>query len=77
MSHGRNAAFSTGSHAHGPPQPSSSYAQSIPSVLPIDRNRNEKSIHLRVATIHSLSSLPVARAATAKANGTAALVKPM
>lgn len=49
----------------------------MPSVLPMERNKNEKIIHLRVATIHSLSSLPVTSAATAKANGTAALVKPM
>ena len=49
----------------------------MPSVLPMERNRNEKSIHLRMATIHSLSSRPVASAATAKAKGTAELVKPV
>ena len=43
----------------------------------MERKRNEKSIHFRVATIHSLSSRPVASAATAKENGTAELVKPM
>ncbi len=43
----------------------------------MERKRNENSIHLREATIHSLSSRPVASAATAKAKGTAALVKPM
>ncbi len=43
----------------------------------MERNSQEKSIHLRVATIHSLSRRPVASAAIANANGTAALVKPM
>ena len=49
----------------------------MPSTFPIERKRNEKSIHLREATIHSLSSRPVASAAIAKAKGTAELVKPV
>ena len=67
VSQGRKAAFSTGSQAQGPPQPS----------VPIERKSHEKSIHLREATIHSLSRRPVASAATAKAKGTADEVKPM
>ncbi len=34
------------------------------------------SIHLRTATIHSLSRRPVTRAATAKAKGTVQVTKP-
>jgi hypothetical protein len=49
----------------------------MPSAFPIDRNSHENSIHLRTATIHSLSSRPVTIAATANANGIAALVNPM
>ena len=49
----------------------------MPSTLPIDRNRNANSIHLRTATIHSLSSRPVASAAIANANGTEQPTKPM
>src|SRR4051812_22349531 len=43
VNHGMHAAFSTGSHAQKPPQPSSSYAHNIPSVLPIERNTHANS----------------------------------
>jgi hypothetical protein len=74
---GRHAAFSTGSHAQKPPQPSSSYAQSMPRMLPMERNIHAKSTQRRVATTHSSPRRPVMRAATAKANGTAHPVNPM
>ena len=48
----------------------------MPRALPIDRKSQESSIHLRVATIHSVPRRPVTRAPTAKAKGIAALVKP-
>src|SRR5262245_19643500 len=77
VSQGRKAAFSTGSHAQGPPQPRRLYAQTMPRQLPMERKSQEKSIHLRVATIHSLSSRPVTSAAIAKEKGTAELVNPV
>src|SRR5882762_5453819 len=49
VSQGKKAAFSTGSHAQYPPQPSSSYAQSMPSELPTERKSHAKSIQLRQA----------------------------
>src|ERR1700722_8093608 len=53
VSKGKNAAFSTGSHPQYPPQPSTSYAQSAPRVLPMAKNIHAKSVHLRHAMIHS------------------------
>src|SRR5580704_12442303 len=53
VKNGMQAAFSTGSQPQYPPQPSSSYAQSMPSVLPMPRNIQAKSVHFRLATIHS------------------------
>src|SRR5713226_7170368 len=68
-SHGKSEAFSTGSQAQYPPQPSSTYAHHIPRQMPIERNSQESSVHLRIATSQSASSFLVSSAATAKANG--------
>src|SRR5215210_5605267 len=55
-SHGSSDAFSTGSHAQYPPQPSSTYAHHIPSVIPIERKSHDRSVHFRMAWIHPTSS---------------------
>src|ERR1700704_3100010 len=68
-SHGSSEAFSTGSHAQYPPQPSSTYAHHIPMSSPIDRNSHDTSVHLRIATSQSTSSFFESSAATANANG--------
>src|SRR5713101_8108479 len=70
------AAFSTGSQAQYPPHPRTSYAQRPPKRLPTDRKNDEVSAQRRVVRIHTSPSLPVARAAIAKAKGTAALTYP-
>ena len=49
----------------------------MPSVLPMPRNIQAKSVHLRLATIHSWSRRPVTMAATANANGTEQPTKPV
>src|SRR5690349_13663683 len=69
VSHGKNDAFSTGSHAQYPPHPSSTYAHHMPRQMPIERNSHESSVHLRIATSQSASSRFESSAATAKANG--------
>src|SRR5207247_2699601 len=70
------AAFSTGSQAQYPPQPRTSYAQRPPRRLPTDRKNHEVRAQRRVVRIHTSPSLPVARAAIAKAKGTEALTYP-
>src|SRR5712692_9163294 len=69
VSHGRNEAFSTGSHAQYPPHPSSTYAHHIPRQIPIDRNNQESSVHLRIATSQSASRRFDNNADIANANG--------
>src|SRR5207247_1340933 len=72
-SHGMKAAFSTGSHAQYPPQPSTSYAHRAPNRLPSVRKNHEKIAHRRVVRIHESSRRPVIIAAAAKPNGTVVL----
>src|SRR5258707_9423598 len=69
VSHGRNEAFSTGSHAQYPPHPSSTYAHHIPRQIPIDRNNQESRVHLRIATSQSASRRFDNNADIANANG--------
>src|SRR5947207_4248566 len=69
VSHGSSDAFSTGSHAQYPPQPSSTYAHHIPRQIPIERNSQDKRVHLRIATSQSASSRFESSAAIANANG--------
>src|SRR5512135_1941704 len=71
VSHGMNAAFSTGSHAQYPPQPRTKYAHSAPNRFPKLKKNHASSVQRRVVRIHTSSSFPVASAAIAKANGTA------
>ena len=70
VSHGSNEAFSTGSHIHTPPHPSSTYAHHMPSTIPIVKKNHDTNAHLRTAPNHSASSRRVINAAIAKANGT-------
>ena len=68
-SHGMSAAFSTGSHAYQPPQPTSSYAHFAPSRMPNPRLVHANSVQRRVATIHRSSTRRDASAAIANTNG--------
>src|SRR5919199_3132320 len=68
-SQGRNEAFSTGSHAQYPPQPSSTYAHHMPSTIPTVLKNHDTSDQRRTEASHSLSSRRVIRAPMAKANG--------
>ena len=49
VNHGSAPAFSTGSQPQKPPQPSSSYAQIMPSVRPRVRNSQENMVQRRTA----------------------------
>src|SRR6266850_3316678 len=69
VNQGSNPAFSTGSHSQYPPQPSSSYAQIIPSVRPSDRNSQLTIVQRRTARSHESSRWPVMSAAMQNANG--------
>src|SRR5438046_6930463 len=60
-SHGSSDAFSTGSHAQYPPQPSSTYAHHIPSTIPIVLKNQASSAHRLTAASHSASSRRVRR----------------
>src|SRR5215472_5616512 len=55
VSHGRNDAFSTGSHAQYPPHPSSTYAHHMPRQMPMERKSQERMVHFRIATSQSTS----------------------
>ena len=55
VNQGSAPAFSTGSQPQKPPQPSSSYAQIIPSVRPSDRNSQENIVQRRTARSHESS----------------------
>src|ERR1700693_2654859 len=50
--HGSRDAFSTGSHAQYPPQPSTAYAQPAPSRTPVVWNIQVTRVHRRVVLIH-------------------------
>src|SRR4030081_4096788 len=56
-SHGSSDAFSTGSHAQYPPQPSSTYAHHIPSTNPTVLKNQESKAQRLTAASHSPSSL--------------------
>src|SRR3954469_16467812 len=68
-SHGSSDAFSTGSHAQYPPQPSSTYAHHIPSTMPTVLKNHANSAHRRTAASHSASRRRVSNAAIANAKG--------
>src|SRR6476620_5789668 len=68
-SHGRSDAFSTGSHAQYPPQPSSTYAHHMPRTIPTVLKNQASNAQRLTAASHSASSLRVSRAAIANANG--------
>ncbi len=75
-SHGRNAAFSTGSQAQNPPQPEHLVG---PPGAEHDADGEEStanSVHRRVSTCHPSSSRPVMSEAMAKAKGTVKPTKP-
>src|SRR5687768_4369727 len=71
VSQGRNDAFSTGSHAQYPPQPSTSYDHHIPAMMAAERNPHDASIQRRDSLAHSfdVASLET-MAPIANANGT-------
>ncbi len=77
VNHGIRPAFSTGSHAQYPPQPSSSYAQRPPRMRPNDRKKKQISIHTRTDDSHMSSSRPDASAPMPNANGMVAATKPV
>ena len=58
VNHGISPAFSTGSHAQYPPQPSSSYAQRPPRIRPSERNPKQISIHTRTEPSHVFALRP-------------------
>src|SRR5678815_3063567 len=47
VSHGRNDAFSTGSHAQYPPQPSTSYDHHMPAMIAAERKPQDARVHRR------------------------------
>src|SRR5918992_236650 len=69
VSHGRNDAFSTGSHAQYPPHPSSVYAHAPPRTMPTDSADHAIRVQRRVDVNHASSSRLVSSAPIAKANG--------
>jgi hypothetical protein len=71
VSHGMNDAFSTGSHAQYPPQPSTSYDHHIPAMIAAVRKAHAPNVQRRDRRIQSsVATSPAAIAPTAKANGT-------
>jgi len=70
LNQGIRAAISTGSQPQYPPQPRTSYAHRLPNTKPSERKSHATRVHLRVTRIQRSSTLPVARAAIANANGT-------
>src|SRR5262245_29353076 len=72
-SQGMSAAFSTGSQAYQPPQPTSSYAHFAPRRIAKPRHVHAARVQRRVAMIQRSSARCERSAAIAKANGT---VKP-
>src|SRR6476646_893334 len=70
VSHGRNDAFSTGSHAQYPPQPSTSYDHHMPAMMAADKSPHDATVQLRVSRIQSFESAsPDSSAQTANENG--------
>src|ERR1039457_2367472 len=70
---GSSEAFSTGSQAQYPPQPSTAYAQPWPSRMPVLWNSHVTMVHRRVVWIHESPGCLVINDPIANANGT---VKP-
>lgn len=70
VSQGSKLAFSTGSQAQYPPQPSTSYAHQAPAMMPTVRKIQGAMIQCRTARIQSPPIRPVIRAPIPKANGT-------
>src|SRR5437868_6161024 len=71
VSHGRNDAFSTGSHAQYPPQPRTSYDHHMPAMIAAERSPHDATVQLRVRRIQSFDSAsPDNTAPTANENGT-------
>src|SRR5256714_7092913 len=68
-SHGSSDAFSTGSHAQYPPQPSSTYAHHMPSTIPTVLKNHASNAQRLTAASHSASSRRVRNAAIANGNG--------
>ena len=58
VSHGRNAAFSTGSHPQKPPQPSTWYDHHAPSTIPTVRKPQANSVQRRVSDQPALADPP-------------------
>ena len=77
VNHGSRPAFSTGSQPQKPPQPSSSYAHSMPSVSPNDRNSQPIIVQRRTARSHESSRWPVMSAAMPNAYGIVIATNPM
>src|SRR5580693_9953984 len=71
--HGRSDAFSTGSQAQYPPQPSTAYAQPCPSRMPVLWKSQVTMVQRRVVWIQLSPGCLVINDPMAKANGT---VKP-
>ena len=66
VSHGMNDAFSTGSQAQYPPQPSTSYDHHMPAMMPSDRNVHGTIVQRRMTFGQSGSSRPASSAPIAK-----------
>ena len=77
VNHGSRPAFSTGSQPQNPPQPSSSYAHSMPSVRPNDRNSQPIIVQRRTARSQESSRWPVNSAAMPNAYGIVIATNPM
>ncbi len=69
VSQGRNEAFSTGSHAQYPPQPSTSYAHQPPSTIATVRKIQGSKRKLRSGRMKSCPSRPTRSAAQPRPNG--------
>ena len=69
ISHGKMAAFSTGSHAQYPPQPSTSYDHQPPRMTPKVRNVQATTDQRWVRSSHTLPWSPRHIADIAKAYG--------
>src|SRR3954464_11855941 len=69
VNQGKMLAFSTGSHAQYPPQPSSTYAHSAPSTIPIVNTIQENIIQGRASRSHALFFCPVRSEPSKRAKG--------
>ncbi len=76
QSHGKSAAFSTGSQPQKPPQPSTWYDHQAPRTIPTDKNVKATSVQRRHSICQRSPTRPVASMPMAKANGTVNTTKP-